>query len=493
MKNQEYKRLNIKDAVKLFFSFSLGIYVQAIINFFSIPIITYLISPEEFGKATMYLTIYQLLLVISLFGMVLSFVRSYYEFKAGERNKLLWSALIVPFAFFALLSVILVPLSEKISKLIIGNIDSKLGLLLSLSLITGILQSFNTNQIRMQKKGVLYSTIFAIYAITNVTATILYAKLFGGTFYAIVFGQIMANLLAFLVGFTFEHSNILPVKIELSTTKSLLKYGLPLVPSEIIFWLYQFTSRYSLRAFSNFTELGYYGLGLKLANVMALVTAGFNLFWVPVAFETFEKDRENIRLFVNASEIICLVMIGFSLTIILIKDLIFMIMSKSYLPASPVVPFLLLMPALQSVLTITGNGIKFMKKTYWSLISYSTALLLNILLNWLLVPHFGARGAGLSMAISYTVLFTLETFISVKLFPVPYPLREIYTAIILFFLSAGVSTFVNKPLSNTLVTLTSIALLLLTFKSTLQKGIQVSKGFITNKLASKFNFPDQRD
>ncbi len=482
MKNQEYKRLNIKDAIKLFFSFSLGTYIQAIINFFSIPIITYLISPEEFGIATMYTTVYQLLLVFSLFGMNESFARSYYEANESERNKVLWSALIVPLSLAAIISIILLFLSRELSKPIVGNIDTKLGALLSISLLTGILYTFNLSQVRMQKKGVLYSTIFAIYAITNVVTTILYAKFFERTYYAIVFGQIMANLLAFIVGFVFEHSNILPVNIELSTTKSLLKYGLPLLPSALIWWLFQFTSRYSLRVFSNFTELGYYGVGLKLANVMALVTAGFNLFWVPVAFETFEKDKENIRLFVNTSEIIRLVMIGFSLIIILIKDLIFMITSKNYLPASPVLPFLLLMPALQSILTITGNGIKFMKKTYWSLISSFTALILNILLNWWLVPKFGARGAALSMAISYTVLFTLETCISVKLFPVPYPLKKIYIAIALFFASAGVSTFVNKPIPNTLTSLICISFLILTFKNILKEGVDVSKNFISRKL-----------
>ncbi len=491
MNAQEYTRLNIKNAVKLFFSFSLGVWVQAIVNLFSVPIITYLISPQEFGKATMYSVAYNLLLIITLMGMDQSFIRSFYEVRTEDRPKLLWSSIAIPLSFYGIISIILLVMSNQASKLLIGEKDARIGYMISISLITGILQSFNANLIRMQKKGILFSAIYSVQAIANVTTTVLYALYFGKNFYAIIWGQIFGNLTAFLIGFIFEHSYILPVQVDLALTKKLLNYGLPLVPSSVIWWLFQFTSRFSLRMLSNFTELGYYGIAFKLSTVMALIQAGFSNFWIPIAYETYEKDRENTKLFENAAELITLLMVSFALLVILFKDIIFLIMSKSYSEAAPVLPYLLFSPVILTILTVTARGINFLKKTYWFAVSDSIALVINLVGNIILVPRLGARGAAFSTAISFLVLFTIETTVSMSLFRVKYPLSKIYGALLVLFISAGIGTFLNKIIINILVSFVSFIFLLLFFREAVRKGIEQSKSFINKKRGIQSRFPPQ--
>ena len=472
MNNENFKRLNLRDALKLFFSFSIGVWIQAIINFFSIPIITFLISPEEFGKSTMYSTVYSFLLVIILAGFDQSFIRSFYEVKENERSVLFWTSLFPPITIVLIISLLLFRFNESLALFLIGDRSHPMAALVSLSLITGLLQTYNLAVIRMQKKGFLYSLVFVIQSVVNVGVTILYALAFGRNFYAIVWGQIFGNVTSFLVGTIFEHTNLLPVKIDFDLLKKLAIYALPLLPSALLWWLFQWVSRIFLRTYSTFTELGYFGVAFKLSYVMYLINSGFQNFWFPVAYETYEKDRENKKLFIDAAKVISFVMILFALMVIGLKDVLFYIMAKDYRPASRVLPFLLFPPVFSSILAVTARGINFLKKTYWFIVSDGICLLINSVLNFLLVRPLGARGSAVSMGISFIVLFTIETFISMQLYPVKYPLKKIYLAIGSLLITGLVATFVEDNLIAGLTSLLAIFALCIVYFDLVKSGFK---------------------
>lgn len=478
METVNFKRLNFKEALKLFFSFSLGVWIQALINIFSIPIITFLISPEEFGKSTMYSTVYSFLLVIILAGFDQSFIRSFYEVEERKRSELFWTSLFPPLVLFVNVSLLLFLFNNRLSLFLIDAKSHPMGPLVALSLITGTMQTFNLATIRMQKKGFLYSAVFVIQSLVNVGVTIIYALSFGRNFYAIVWGQIFGNTLSFLVGAIFEHSNLLPVKIDLDLFKRLATYGLPLLPSALLWWLFQWISRIFLRAFSSFTELGYFGVAFKLSFVMYLVNSGFQNFWFPVAYETYEKDRENRKLFIDAANVISFVMVLFALFVIAFKDLLFYIMAKDYRPASLVLPFLLFPPVISSILAVTARGINFLKKTYWFIVSDGICLIINSVLNYLMVSKLGARGSAISTGLSFIVLLTIETFISMRLYPVKYPLKKIYTAIGILWVASFIATFVRDALIVGGVSLLAIFALCLVYSDLVKIGIKEVKKFL---------------
>jgi O-antigen/teichoic acid export membrane protein len=330
----------------------------------------------------------------------------------------------------------------------------------------------------MQKKGFLYSTVFLVQSVVNVGVTILYALFFGRNFYAIVWGQIFGNGFSWLVGMIFEHSNLLPVKLNLNLLKKLAFYGLPLVPATLIWWLFQWISRIFLRTFSTFTELGYFGVAFKLSYIMYLINSGFQNFWIPVAYETYEKDRENKKLFIDASKVISFVMVLFALVVIGLKDLPFYIMARDYRPASLALPFLLFPPVVSSVLAVVARGINFLKKTYWFMVSDGLSLITASILNYLLVPKLGARGSAISTGLSYIVLFGIETYISKKLYPVQYPVVKICVAIGILFIASLFATFVSNPVAVGGVSLIAIIVLCLVFADLVKSGITEVKKFL---------------
>ena len=88
---------NTNDArsfVKSLFQFSIGQWIAAFITFITTPIITWLIIPNEFGKAAMFTLAFNLILNIVLLGADQSFVRFFYERKEIKRRDLLWESLL---------------------------------------------------------------------------------------------------------------------------------------------------------------------------------------------------------------------------------------------------------------------------------------------------------------------------------------------------------------------------------------------------------------
>lgn len=281
----------MKQYLRGFLSFSLGTWFRAIIGFISTPVISYLIVPEEFGRASMFTLVYNVALLFSLLGLDQSFVRYYYE--KQDKSETFWNCLIPSVVFGMGISVIFILFERPLSVVLYGKHYRWIGLLFALSLLTGILQRYNQLSIRMQKKGILFSTLDIISSLGNFGGTVLFVLTLSGSFYAIVLGQIVGNISALIAGFLADRSSRKFAKLNINLLRIFLKYGLPFVPSSLLYWLFSSIDRISLRQYSTFTEIGLYSAAFKIVSVMQLLQSGFTTFWIPVAYEKYELNNDS--------------------------------------------------------------------------------------------------------------------------------------------------------------------------------------------------------
>jgi O-antigen/teichoic acid export membrane protein len=87
-------------------------------HFFSTPITSYLIIPEEFGRAAMFTLMYNVALLFSLLGLDQSFVRYYNE--QQDKSEAFWSCLFLSAAFGASISLVFVLFEKPLSLLLYG-------------------------------------------------------------------------------------------------------------------------------------------------------------------------------------------------------------------------------------------------------------------------------------------------------------------------------------------------------------------------------------
>ena len=474
--------MGLRTYVKSFFSFSIGAWIGALTSFFTTPVVSYLIIPEEFGRASMFTLVYSILLTTCILGLDQSFVRFYYEMPQEKRKSLFWECISLPFGNSIFASIMLVIFQNSLSKLLFQDSYPNVGLLLSVSLLTGILQSFNQLSIMMQKKGLMFSTIQIICSLSNFLFTVLYAKFISANFYAVIFGQICGNLAGLFVGFIYDKANRNLSSVSYWNIKKYIRYGIPFLPAALIYWLFSSMDRISLRQYSTFTEIGLYSAAFKLVSAMNLIQTGFTTALGPVVYERYSSNPEDKEFYKKVFLTISLVMYLFGLALIGLKDVIFLLFSKTYRESAYIAPFLLFMPIMYTISEVTVVGINFKKKAYWHVLITVVSTLANYIGNTLLVPILGGKGAAISTGLSYIVLFAMRTIISEKLYPVKYDISKIVVGNIVMVAVALIGTFRKGMTVSILSAAVGILVILWLYKSEVKSLFSTSK---TEFLASK--------
>jgi len=470
--------LNEQDLLKKYISFSLGTWFRALISFFTTPITTWLINPEEFGKATMFSTVYSILLLVALLGTPNSFLRFFPQKSEQEKPILLWSSAIPPVLLSILVSIAVFIFRSSINTFLVGTSDSKAHIILIATLITGIFQTFNLNLVRSKGRAILFSAVQVIQSLSQVGFILLYALLVSRNFYALLYAQLFSNVVSLLVGMIFERSYWFPIKVNRKLVLEIIKYGYPFVFVGLLWWLLNWIDRLVLRLYTNFSEIGLYSAAFKIISAMNLFTTGFSTLWYPFAYEQYEKNPENQTIFKRVLDYVAFLVFSAGFLLLSFKDVIFLLLARSYRPASAIAPFLILNPVMMTMAIVVARGIDFSKKTYWFIVSDGTAALLNLAGNFLLIPIFGARGAALSTGLCFIVVFAIEAGVSKRLYPVPYDLKKVYYLVAVFVFSATLHTFSQNVLVPILSSALGLLATIFLYRSEFSKVLSIAADFL---------------
>ncbi len=107
------------------------------------------------------------------------------------------------------------------------------------------------------------------------------------------------------------------------------------------------------------------------------------------------------------------------------RDLAHVVLGESYRKAFYVIPILTMAPVLNCMSETLSQGINFAKKPRWHFIAGLVASTINIGLNFILVPKFGARGAAIATAIAWIGFFMVKLKVSMKYYYYEYDRNKI--------------------------------------------------------------------
>jgi O-antigen/teichoic acid export membrane protein len=399
-----------KEFLSRLFAFSIGPIAASSISFITVLLATWLIVPQEFGKASMFSLVLSLFGLAAYMGLDQAFVR---EFNAySHKTKLLLHASLPPLFISCFVSIGVLFFTRPLAFLLFGQ-PSFLGILcLALCLPLAILERFNMQVLRMQERAKLYSGL-------SIARQSVYALLMVGFLYALrnFQGILLATTLASLItSFSLtwinrKYWNPAGSGLDRELLKRIFAFGLPLVPANIIGWLFAGMDRLALRAWSDFTQIGLYSTGFKIAGVFLIAQSAFCTFWIPTAYRWYE-NKELPEKFERVSGTISALMCLAGLFVILSRHLVIRIFDPSYSASAALVPFLIFYPILYTISETTALGIAFSRKTFLTLIITISCAVLNGIGNLILVPLYGALGAAISTAIAYFGFFLLRTAVS---------------------------------------------------------------------------------
>lgn len=446
----------------LFLKFSVGPWVSAALSFFTTPVVTALIVPNEFGRASMFNLAYSFALQIVLLGADQSFVRKFYEEDYNKnRAPLLHNCVVPALGIGLLLSIVCLVFWKPLSLLLIQQEQFEICLLLAVTIIIGILERYAVLVVRMYKKGLLFSTLRIVASLTTFLVIVLYCRWVNKNLYAILYSTLVPLVLTTIIAVAAEWRLWFgKLTLNRQVIRSVLRYGIPFIPTFLAYWIFEGIDKIALRRWSTFEEIGLFAAAFKIVGLLNILQTSFSTFWAPVAYEAYERQTEGAKLmFKRTFAYLSLVFFVAAIGISACRDVIMLFFDKAYYRAGAIMPFLLFVPVMYTLSEVTVGGINFRNKTHLHFIITVSVALANVAGAALLVPLLGAKGAAISTGLVYVFFFYFRTLLSTRLFPVDFGLKRVTLSVVLLLLNAAVHSFF--PTSWWTICLSGLLILLL--------------------------------
>ncbi len=199
--------------------------------------------------------------------------------------------------------------------------------------------------------------------------------------------------------------------------KSYLKFGLPIVPSNISHWVINSVDRYLIGYFIGAAAVGYYNSGYILGNIVTIFASTLVFVLFPTISKLYEEGKiEELKSHLSYSiKYFLLLGIPFFFGTILLSNKILNILTTSEIASNGhfVSPLIALGAILQGLSFILMQAVMLTKKTKIIGIAWIISASVNFSLNLLLIPLLGIMGAAIAAPISYVpvlLLFAYHSF-----------------------------------------------------------------------------------
>lgn len=387
------------------------------------PLLTRIFSQADYGAIEIITTIDALLVAVLIFGLDSAVTRYYFETKnSGDRKTYLATGMIFLLAELVVSFAILFSISDYLSRLIFGNISYSEILRIGFAYVA-LLVLFNyLLQILRIKFNALSYLVLSVLNIGMVFIAMLVLANFWQQIVDIT------NLMWIYCGVTFLSlltallicRKSLRGHFRLEALKKLLHFGVPLISSGIFIWVLNLIDRFFIIKYYDLEQVGLYSLGVKITLAVSLIITGFLLTWEPFAYSIAKRKSarqiySRIMTYYLMATFFCAVVICYAA-----KPLVLLLAPSNYLPVTNIMSVLLLATIFCGAFYVAAIGVNIVKKTQFVTIATFLAAVLNIALNFFLIPKYGIWGASIATMLSYFAATVIVYAFSQKYFYIPY-------------------------------------------------------------------------
>ncbi len=429
-----------KDRAKLlienFFAYGSINVINKIIPLILLPVITRLLTnPSDYGVFDMYNLIVSFGSSLAILGIYDAMFREYFEKDEQEyKYNVTCTANRIILITSITVALALIIFNSSLSNLFFGTtIYSTVIFFSAIELFFSTNRQIISAPTRMQNKRTIYILSGVTQSLSYYLLAILLIYL-GYSYYGMIYANIISTIILVIFFGILNKDFFTLGRYDKKIAKELLKMGIPLVPTFLIYWVFHSMDRIMIVNMLDTTQLGIYSIGARVASISSLIYAAFAGGWQYFAFSTM-RDEDYKSMMGKVWEALFVISNCFFVIAFLLKDLIFNILFiGDYRKGVIVFPFLLYAPFLQMLYQILGTQFQVIKKTYFSPIILSFGAVTNLILNYILIPIMGIRGAAMATLLGFVVTVTLSILVIVVDRKLIYFNRKTYLNILLFAL-----------------------------------------------------------
>jgi len=322
--------------------YMLGIILSRVISFIMLPIYTRFLTPGDYGVLELLTMTSDAISILIGMGLPSAIFRFYSEKETQEeKNRVISTALISGASLFFLVFSILFLNSGAFSKLVFGkDTYTTYFRVIFISMMFSSSIELPLVFLRAKARSFEFVILSSIKLAIQLSLNIYFVVYLGYGVIGVLYSTLIASVLLsiYLLITTFRSCGL---GFSTGILKDLVKYGVPLIFSQLGAFVLTFSDRYFIQAYFNVNEVGLYSLGYKFGTIVsALLMGPFFQHW---AIEMFEIDKRADReqVFVNIFDAMFVVsMILIFMESIFIKEAVRIISAPEYLLAYTIVPII---------------------------------------------------------------------------------------------------------------------------------------------------------
>lgn len=385
--------------------YGFGGIISKLIPLLMVPVITRLMPDSTyFGLSDMSATLVSFASALAVMGMYDAMYRMFFEKEDMSFRKTICSTALIFTCFTsAAVFAVMVLFRHTIAQFFFD--DPQYAYLVYLSAVATLVGATNNivaAPIRMQNKRVTYILANTISPILSYSVSV---PLIMSGHYTIALP--LANLIsvaameAVFIGLNRKWFSFR--RFDFHLLKQMLVIAVPLMPNFLIYWVFNSSNKLIITSLLGIGVAGVYAVSSKLGQVSQLIYTAFAGGWQYFAFSTMKEEnqvRSNSLIF----EYLGLISYCASAFIFAWSELLFkLLFTEEYLVGYLAAPYLFFAPLLQMLFQIAANQFIVVKKTWPNILILSVGAVVNIAVNFLLVPVLGIEGAAIASLLGYAV------------------------------------------------------------------------------------------
>ena len=382
--------------------FAIGNVASRLISFFLVPLYTNILTTAEYGVVDLVNTLCTVLAPILILNINEAVMR--FALDKGANYKKIMSTGLTVFVGAILFGILVIPASSLFSEVapystyIYFYTVTLAGSQLFLCYLRG------KENIAFYSVGSVLQTM--TIALFNILFLAVLHKGIKGYFLAYIISNIITILFAFIAGNVREV--IRDYKFDIKLTKAMAAYSVVLIPNTFMWWIINSSDRVMVTSIIGVAANGIYAVSYKLPSLVSTMTGIFNQAWSYSAIREDGAEDENEYNNMVFNRLISIVMLLSIALLTIVKPFLRLYVGMDYYSAWEYTPFLIIGSAYLTLATFMATSYTVHKDSFGYLFSATFGAVLNIVLNFLLIPIIHVYGAAFATCISYIAVFAFR-------------------------------------------------------------------------------------
>ena len=442
--------------------------VGRFLNFILVPLYTNIFPPADYGIIQLIYAYTAILNIVFIYGLDSAYLK-FASFKdIGDEKDNFSTPYISIFLTSLLISFLIVINAEAISVSLRIPADYSYLIYLAAAILfldANVVIPFL--KLRLDRRAKIFSLFRVINISVNIILNVYLILILHWGIEAIIISNLVASAVSLLLVSVTIIKNF-KLKFHVLLFKRMLKFGLPFLPAGFAVMLVQVIDVPILEKLTDLKTVGIYKANYKLGIFMMLFVNMFQFAWQPFFLQNAKEPNAKemfskiLTYFTLVGSIILVVLSLFITDLAQLKIAGFSLVGSQYWAGLQIVPIILLAYLINGMYSVFSAGIYIEEKSIYVPLLTGAGALVNVIVNFLLIPVLNITGAALATLASYIVIASGYYFVTQKFYKVKYELNRIghiFMAIILvgvlyyYLLSTGNLLFPFKLILLILFTL----------------------------------------